>query len=63
MTTSPATTPLLGSADLVSDNDEFCSALTDVPPEPLTGLLLGSRPAMVAVLENEPASTLAWVTV
>ena len=37
--------------------------VTVAVPVALTGLLLGSAPLIVAVFENEPASTFAWVTV
>src|SRR4051812_16845131 len=63
VTTVPATTPEAGRAVFVRVAVPTRSVLTVALPELLTGLLLGSRPAIVAVFENEPASTSAWVTV
>ena len=60
---SPATTPVLGFAVFVSDSAAVWSAVTVAEPVVLTGFELGSRPARVAVFENDPASTSAWVTV
>ena len=63
MTTSPATTPEFGVAVLVSATSGVCWAATVVEPEPVTGWWFGSVPEAVAVFENDPASTSAWVTV
>ena len=59
VTTEPAITPVFGLAVFANENVEVWLAVTVAADDFVTGLLLGSRPLMVAVLWIAPASTSA----